>query len=50
MAELVSTGDSYLKRKDDNLAIHGTLDTWIAVGFEARIGRKRDLLFPRVLQ
>ncbi len=42
--------DCHLEGKDDDLSLVGAHDAGVAVGLEAGEGRKRDLLFPRVLR
>ena len=44
-----SCGGLDLEGEDDDLALGGALDAGLAVGLEAREGRERHLLLPRVL-
>ena len=44
-----SCGGADLEGKDDDLALGRALDAGLAVGLEAREGRERHLLLPRVL-
>ncbi len=38
-----------LEGEDDNLALLGLLHARVAVRLQARVGRERDLLLPRIL-
>ncbi len=41
----------HLEREDDDLVARGVaLQAGVAVGLEARVGRKGDLLLPRILR
>jgi hypothetical protein len=42
-------GTGHLEGEDDELALLGLLHAGCAVGLKARVGRKGDLLLPRVL-
>ena len=43
-------GGRDLEGEDDDLALIGVLHAGVAVGLEARVGRERDLLLPRILR